>query len=432
MNVHESEKIAGILSELGYEATEADEKADVIVFNTCCIRDTAEQRAIGNIGKIKPLKKIKKNLIAAVVGCMTEQHGKTKFFREKYPFVDIVLGTSNIGDLKDAILQKQNENANVYRVLHNDTPTIDENQPVLRSSGTNAWVNIMYGCNNFCSYCIVPYVRGRERSRKPQAILDEVKGLLDEGYQEITLLGQNVDSYMRAENSDYNFARLLREIGKLDYKFRLRFMTSHPKDFNEEVVDAIASSKNICNNVHLPVQSGSSRILEKMNRHYTAEHYLNLIKMTKNALPDVGITTDIMVGFPTETEEDFQETLGLVKEARFSNAFTFIYSVRKGTKAAEMQQIPYDIKRRRISELIKLQNQITKEESNTYFGKSYEILVEDTNGDGKVCGRTESGRLVTAHGNRSLIGTFKTVKITKAQTASLFGEFEDEKTNCEK
>ncbi len=425
MNVHESEKIAGILEELGYTPAGSIEESDIIVFNTCCIRDTAEKRAFGNIGAVKPIKKKNKDLIVAVVGCMTEQKGYDKIFKEKYPYVDIVLGTGNLNLLKEKIIEKREQGKKTYLTQSCNDP-IDETVPQSRTSYPNAWVNIMYGCNNFCTYCIVPYVRGRERSREPEEILKEVRSLVEDGYKEITLLGQNVNSYGNdfSDRPDVNFANLLKAVSEIPGKFRIRFMTSHPKDLTAEVVDVIASSDKIMNNIHLPVQAGSDAVLKKMNRKYDRAHYLALIDMIKAKLPGVGITTDIMVGFPTETEEDFSDTLDLVRKVRYSNAFTFIYSVRKGTAAATMPQIDYQTKRRRITELIALQNEITKELSEEYIGNVYEVLIEDVNKKYKnaVCGRTESGRLVSCVGDPSLIGTFQNILITEARSASLFGK----------
>ncbi len=427
MNVHESEKLAGILSELGYSATDNDEDANIILFNTCCIRDTAERRILGNIGALKSLKKEKKQeLLIAVVGCMTQQNGAAEALRRKFPFVDIVLGANNLEELKTAVTELKKS----YVSVPTDTkPAVIEGTPVLRTSYPNAWINIMYGCNNFCTYCIVPYVRGRERSRSRTAVIDDVKRVLDEGYKEITLLGQNVDSYGSDFTNGDNFLSLLTDVSKLDGKFRLRFMTSHPKDFNSQVIDVIASSHNICNNIHLPVQSGSSEVLKAMNRRYTREKYLDIIDYIRGKIPDCGITTDIMIGFPTETEKDFLETVSLVERVRFSNAFTFVYSPRKGTPAAAMPQLPPEVKKERIKYLVDLQNRISKEISDEYTGKTLEVLIEDVNPkyDGTVCGRTESGRLVTAKGDSALIGSFQDVAITKNRSASLFGEIRGEK-----
>lgn len=434
MNVHESEKIAGLLEGMGYKQAEDSQPADIIVFNTCCIRDTAERRALGNIGVTKQDKKLNPNLIIAVVGCMPQQDNVALSIKEKYPYVDIVLGTRNINVLPDEINKVIKKRANLkkgekkYRCFDTEQPTnyldIDENNPVTRTSYPNAWVNIIYGCNNFCTYCIVPYVRGREVSRDMNNVLDEVRKCVSEGYKEITLLGQNVNSYGNdIDDDNINFATLLREIDKIEGKFRVRFMTSHPKDLNDDIIDAMANSKHICCNLHLPVQAGSTKVLKDMNRRYTREHYLSLIDKIRDKMPNIGITTDIMVGFPTESEQDFLDTMSLVEKVRYSNAFTFIYSPRKGTPASKMEQIPYAIKQERISRLIALQNKITKEISTTYIGNTYEVLCEDVSKhDGMVCGRTDCGRLVTFDGTKDDIGKFFDVRIVRSQSASLFGK----------
>lgn len=425
MNLHESEKISGILSGMGMSAVNEPENADVVVFNTCCIRDTAERRALGNIGKMKELKKKNKNLLIVVTGCMTQQNGFAENMKERYQYVDVILGTHNISDLENQIRIRLEKKKRVAAVLDTDGYIDDETTPVTRTSFPNAWVNINYGCNNFCTYCIVPYVRGRERSRDMESIISECEKLINDGYKEITLLGQNVNSYGNdVPDENVNFANLLREVAKIYGKFRIRFMTSHPKDLTEEVVKAIRDNDKICNNIHLPIQAGSNSVLKNMNRRYTREHYLGLIDMIRRYLPDCGITTDIMVGFPYETEEDFLDTMDIVEKVRFSTAFTFIYSVRKGTKAAEMPQIPYEIKQNRIKRLIARQNEITEEISKDYVGNVYEILVEgmQEKKNGYVVGRTESGRLVSAKGDESMIGEFKNVKITAVKNAQLLGE----------
>lgn len=425
MNLHESEKISGILNGMGMSAVNEPENADVVVFNTCCIRDTAERRALGNIGKMKELKKKNKNLLIVVTGCMTQQNGFAENMKERYQYVDVILGTHNISDLENQIRIRLEKKKRVAAVLDTDGYIDDETTPVTRTSFPNAWVNINYGCNNFCTYCIVPYVRGRERSRDMKSIISECEKLINDGYKEITLLGQNVNSYGNdVPDENVNFANLLREVAKIDGKFRIRFMTSHPKDLTEDVVKAIRDNDKICNNIHLPIQAGSNSVLKNMNRRYTREHYLGLIDMIRRYLPDCGITTDIMVGFPYETEEDFLDTMDIVEKVRFSTAFTFIYSVRKGTKAAEMPQIPYEIKQNRIKRLIARQNEITEEISKDYVGNVYEILVEgmQEKKNGYVVGRTESGRLVSAKGDESMIGEFKNVKITTVKNAQLLGE----------
>lgn len=421
MNVHDSEKIAGILEELNYAPCQTVEDADVVVFNTCCIRETAEQKIYGHIGELKKIKRKKPHMIVAICGCMSQQEGGADRIKDSYPFVDIVLGTSNLNLLREAIVAARNKKRsfNVEFLKYCEEDFVEA-----RTSYPNAWVNINYGCNNFCTYCIVPYVRGRERSRQIVDIMTEVKQLLAEGYKEITLLGQNVNSYGHDLENGENFATLLHEIGKLDGKFRLRFMTSHPKDLSDDVIDAVAQYPNICNNIHLPVQSGSTEILRRMNRRYTRGDYIRLVERIKEKLPDVGITTDIMVGFPGETEEDFNDTLDLVKKARYSSAFCFIYSRRKGTPAYSMEnQIPYAVKRDRITRLLVCQNEVTVEISKTMLGKRYEVLVEGANTHyaDTMCGRTESGRLVNFKCDNSFIGEFVTVEIEQAKSATLWG-----------
>lgn len=433
MNVHESEKLAGMLEGMGAVPAAEGESADVIVFNTCCIRDNAERRALGNIGVVKAEKKKNPALVIAVCGCMTQQDGMADTIKQRYPYVDIVLGTRNISRLPeeiDKVLRTRaaaKKSSKRYRAFDTscvpDYLAADDSSPVTRTSFPNAWVNIIYGCNNFCTYCIVPYVRGRELSRPMSSVLDEVRCAVDAGYGEITLLGQNVNSYGHDLTGGESFAGLLRAIDRIEGKFRVRFMTSHPKDLTAEVVDAMASSDKICSNIHLPVQSGSDKVLKDMNRRYTREKYFSLVSMLREAMPDIGITTDVMVGFPTESEEDFLDTMDLVRRVRFSNAFTFIYSPRGGTPAAAMPQIPYEVKRRRIGELIALQNSVTKELSEDYIGKTYEVLAEDVSEkhENMLCGRTESGRLVTFAGDAGLVGSFVDVRITEARSASLFG-----------
>lgn len=425
MNVHQSEKIAGILNSLEFENTLSTEDADIVVFNTCCIRDNAEQRAYGNIGALKPLKKQKRNLIVAVCGCMTQQDEAAEKLRAKFPFVNIILGTHNIDKIGEAIqlyLQKRRP-----ITLLEENSRLCEGIPELRSSGTNAWIDIMYGCNNFCTYCIVPYVRGREISRPKNNIIYDINCALDNGFKEITLLGQNVNSYKDpSDNSD--FAALLRDIDKISGKFRVRFMTSHPKDFNSEIIDIIKDSDKICNNIHLPVQSGSNSILKAMNRNYTREKYLQIVDEIRSKIPDCGITSDIMIGFPGETDKDFNDTVELVKKANFINAFTFVYSMRQGTPAAKMTQVDPIIKQKRITELVKIQNEISAEQSIKSIGQIYEVLCEDFSekGENMFCGRTDSGKLVTFEGNKNDIGKFINIKIDSAHASALFGTKQEE------
>ena len=422
MNVHDSEKIAGILEGLDYKSCDSVDVADIVVFNTCCIRETAEQKIYGHIGALKKLKRKNPNLIAVVCGCMSQQEGVAEKIKTSYPYIDIVLGTSNLNMLAQAVVdaRKKKKYYNVDFVQYRE-----EDFKQTRTSFPNAWVNINYGCNNFCTYCIVPYVRGREHSRPMNDILSEVKQLLSEGYKEITLLGQNVNSYGHDLANGETFAKLLREIGKLQGKFRFRFMTSHPKDLSQDVIDAIAAYPNICDNIHLPVQSGSNEILRKMNRRYTREDYFALIDKIRKSLPHVGITTDIMVGFPGETEQDFEDTLDLVRRVKYSSAFCFVYSRRKGTSAYSMEnQVPYAVKKERITKLLTCQNEVTKEISSEMVGNCYEVLVEGANFryQNTMCGRTESGRLVNFKCDDSYIGKFVTVLVERASSATLWGK----------
>ncbi len=424
MNVHESEKIAGMLKELGYTRCESMESADIVVFNTCCIRENAENHAYGNIGMLKKLKAAKKDMIIAVGGCLPQQMGKADNLHEKFPYVDIIFGTHNLNKLKDYILLKSQRKKAVIQIEECDGSVYEDNKP-FRTSYPNAWVNITYGCNNFCSYCIVPYVRGRERSRKSENIINEVKALVLEGYGEITLLGQNVNSYNNGVD-DLTFPQLLDTLAKIDGDFRLRFMTSHPKDFSEELARVIASNSKICHNVHLPVQSGSNSILKAMNRRYTREEYLKKIEILKKHVPDCTITTDLIVGFPGETESDFEDTLSLVREVGYSSAFTFVYSPRNGTPAAKMQnQIPEEVSKRRIMKLVELVNSQTREQSVAYVGKTVEILCEGYDEKkGLWLGRDGYGRMGYFESKEDMLGKFVKIKISRANGVSLLGEKE--------
>ena len=425
MNVHESEKIAGILSELGYESCDDINRADIAVFNTCCIRENAENHAFGNIGMLKKLKAQKKDMIIAVGGCLPQQIGKAETLHEKFPFVDIIFGTHNVGKLKDYVFLKQQRKKPVIEIEQTEG-RVDEDCKPLRTSYPNAWINITYGCNNFCSYCIVPYVRGRERSRKAEDILREAEELIKAGYKEITLLGQNVNSYGNGTD-EMSFAELLERVAQIDGKFRVRFMTSHPKDFSEELAKVIAAHDKICKLVHLPVQSGSNEILKAMNRRYTRENYLEKVAILKKYVPDCAITTDLIVGFPGETDEQFNETLSLVKEVGYSSAFTFVYSPREGTVAAKMSgQIPEDVSKRRIMELVELVNAQTRALSQNYVGKTVEILCEGYDEKrGCYLGRDEFGRMGYFKCDKNPVGEFVNIRITEANGVSLMGELTD-------
>ncbi len=424
MNLHESEKIAGILTSMGYTLAKDQDSSDIIVFNTCCIRENAEDRAEGNIGALKKLKRQNKNLIIAVGGCMTQQPFFAQKLHEKFPFIDIIFGTHNLENFKELLTKKLSTKKTVISVDEKEGEII-EGTPKTRTSYPNAWVNITYGCNNFCTYCIVPYVRGRERSRKMCDILEECKELLNAGYKEITLLGQNVNSYGNdIDDEDTNFANLIKQISSLDGKFRLRFMTNHPKDFSENLIKAISESDKVCKSVHLPVQAGANRILKLMNRKYTREDYLQKIKTLRSYIPDISITTDIMVGFPTETEQDFEDTVNLVKEVGFAGAFTFIYSKREGTPAAKMDgQISEEESKTRIMKLIDLQNSINRAQSISYLNKTVEILCEGYDDKKEMyLGRDTYGRMAYFKSRDYLVGEFVSVKIIKTGGISLIGE----------
>ncbi len=423
MNIHESEKMAGLLRGAGYVSTQEKEEADVILFNTCCIRENAENHAFGNIGALKKLKKKNPQLIIAVGGCMTQEAGKAELLKKKFPFIDILFGTLNLEELITLIERKRKEKKRVMEIREKEGEIVEGIVP-FRTSYPNAWVNIMYGCNNFCSYCIVPYVRGRERSRKPEHILAEVKALVEDGYKEITLLGQNVNSYGSDGQTDMTFAELLDAVASIEGDFRLRFMTSHPKDFNRDVVEVMKKHRKICRLVHLPVQSGSDRILKEMNRRYTSEKYLKEIKMLKEILPEAEVTTDIIVGFPGETEEDYLATEKLVKEVDFASAFTFVYSKRTGTKAATMEnQVDEKVQKDRIMRLVELVNSLTRKKSEKYLGKTVEILCEDYDEKKKLyMGRDEFGRMGYFTSARNCIGELVKLKVTKVNGISLYGE----------
>lgn len=423
MNVHESEKIAGILREKGYQnEVGSQEEADIIVFNTCCIRENAENHAFGNIGALKKCKKKNRNLIIAVGGCMAQEEGKAQLLKEKFPFLDIIFGTHNLNELGDLIDRVRANRKKQVSLLTERSQTEDGVVPV-RTSFPNAWVNITYGCNNFCTYCIVPYVRGRERSRKAEAVLEEVRSLVQEGYKEITLLGQNVNSYNSDGAGGMSFPELLDACASIEGRFRLRFMTSHPKDFTRELCLVMKKHDKICKSIHLPVQSGSSRILSLMNRRYTREKYLDEIKMLREVLPGCAVTTDMIVGFPTETEEEFEETLSLVKEADFASAFTFVYSPRTGTKAAVMDgQIPEDVQKERIMRLVDAVNENTRRHSAAFVGRVTEILCEDYDEKkGLYLGRNEQGRMGYFTSDHNVIGEFINLKVERASGVSLYG-----------
>ena len=422
MNVHESEKLAGTLTSLGFSQAQDMKNADVIVFNTCCIRDGVEQKIYGNIGSLKKLKKLNKNLIIAICGCMSQAYGRIDIIKNKFPFVDIIFGTHNIHLFKEYLLDKIENNKNSFDVWDKERGIFEGTDIKRDNVFSNAWVNINYGCNNFCTYCIVPYVRGRERSRKKEDIILEVRDLISQGYKYITLLGQNVNSYGNdIDDNNINFANLLKEVSNLDGDYRIKFMTSHPKDLSEEVIKVIASNDKISKVIHLPIQSGSNEILKAMNRKYTREHYLNLITLIRSYIPDAYISTDIIVGFPGETEENFMDTYNLINEVKYDGVFAFMFSRRSGTIADTLpNQIDEETKKDRIHRLLALSKSITKEKNKQLIGKTFNVIsIKETEFGYEVM--TDSGK--TMYVNEKLqANQFYTVKVSKFYNNRIFAE----------
>ena len=424
MNEHDSEKIAGMLERMGYVKADNKKDADLILFNTCCVREHAEKRTFGNVGFIKEIKENNPALITAVCGCMMQQREVAKRLASRFPFVDMVFGTNEL-HIFPIMLERVMNGGRVFEIKDNDGE-IAEGLPIKRTEGFSTFVNIMYGCNNFCSYCIVPYVRGRERSRKADDIVEEVRRVVEtEGFTEVTLLGQNVNSY---NDEGVRFPELLRRVNAIEGLKRLRFMTSHPKDLSHELVTSMAECDKVCEHIHLPVQSGSNRILELMNRRYTRERYLDLIRDLRENVKGVEITTDIIVGFPTETEEDFEDTLDIVRKVGFSAAYSFAYSVRPGTKAAVMDgQIPESLKKERLARLNAVIMESAVGANDKYMGEEGEILVEgrDTRGEPMMFGKLPSLKMVYVNGDESMIGEYHRVRITGTRFNSLSGEIID-------
>lgn len=423
MNVHESEKLAGILEEKGYLPAEKENDADIIVFNTCCVRETAETKILGNLGIVKKLKETKPDLKVCVCGCMAQKKGEAERLKKRCPFINLIFGTHNLYKF-DQYLDEIMSGQNVVEVWDTDK-TLPEKTPIKRSDSVNAWVNIMYGCNNFCSYCIVPYVRGREISRSEQDVLQDVKTLISEGYKEITLLGQNVNSYGNDFSDKSNhFAALLEKCASFEGDYKIRFMTSHPKDLSEEVVKTIASCDKLADFIHLPVQAGSDRILSLMNRRYTSGQYLEKIDMIRSYIPDAGLSSDIMVGFPTETEEDFSDTMNIVKKVGYNNLYTFIYSRRSGTPADKMEQVELATKKRRIKELIALQFEIGCDLAKKCVGKTYRVLCDGY--DGKTAsGKSSCEKAIYFPSDINPVGKFVNVTVTHTKNNQLYGEIKN-------
>lgn len=429
-NVNDSQKLLGMLIEMGYTITEDREIADIIIFNTCAVRENAEDRVYGNLGALKKLKKTRPDLIICVCGCMVQQEHIADTIRAKYRHVDLVFGTKALWRFPSLLMRTLEHREKVFDLSGKDS--IAEGIPTFYEGGARAFVSIMYGCNNFCSYCVVPYVRGRERSRNEEDILSEIRALSKEGVTEIMLLGQNVNSYGKDRGEEEAFANLLQKVCKIEGISRVRFMSSHPKDISPNLLSTMAKEEKIPNQLHLPLQSGSNKVLSDMNRRYTREKYLEIINLARSLMPDISFTTDIIVGFPTETDDDFNDTLDVLREARFESIFSFIYSRRKGTRAAEMESVftkeEADL---RFKKLLEVQNEISFLESQKHVGQIQEVLVEGASKSDPdiLSARNYANKVVNFKGDKSLAGKYVKVKITKAQTWVLFGELIEEKEN---
>lgn len=422
-NEADSEKLAGMAEAMGYEITHQAEDALLIIVNTCAIREHAELRALSLIGQYKHLKAKRSDLILVICGCMVVQEHRIRDIKCRYPYVDILFGTASIHQLPE-LLYKRIQSGK--RILQPDSliPNMVEDIPIHRESAYRAWVSVMYGCNNFCSYCIVPYVRGRERSRKKEAIVSEVRTLIEQGYRDITLLGQNVNSYGKDLDSSYDFADLLRELDGIPGDYRLHFMTSHPKDATQKLIDVMASSEHVAKQFHLPMQSGSNRILKAMNRRYDFEKYIGIVEYIRQKMPNAVITSDIIVGFPGETEEDFEATLSALRKVRFDMIYSFIYSPRKGTPAAELaEQVPQEVKSTRFERLLAVQNDISYASNQPLQGKILRVLCDGVskNNASLYSGRTEGGKIVFFKGSSEDTGRFLSIEIQRCDTFALYG-----------
>lgn len=423
MNFKDSEKLMGILTEIGYEETD-DEHADFVLYNTCTVRENANLKIYGRLGYLSKIKEKNPDMLIGLCGCMMQEPQVVEKLNKSYRFIDIIFGTHNIFLLAQLLYERLMNGHKIQDIWEGTTEIVEE-LPTVRKYNFKSGVNIMYGCNNFCSYCIVPYVRGRERSRNPEDIIAEIEELVKNGVVEIMLLGQNVNSYGKTLENPITFAELLERIEKIEGLKRIRFMTSHPKDLSDELIAVMAKSEKICKQMHLPLQSGSSRLLKIMNRHYDKEQYLSLVQKLRAAIPDIGITTDIIVGFPGETEEDFVETLDVVEKAQYDSAFTFIYSKRTGTPAAEMpEQIPDDVVKERFDRLLNLVNKISKEKTRILEGTVQEVLVEELNKKipGYVSGRLSNNSVVHFKADERYIGSIVFVKLNEAKGFYYMGE----------
>lgn len=423
MNQHDSEKISYLLETLGYVKENDIEKSDFIIYNTCLVRENAELKVYGQLGALKNLKRKKPEMIIAVCGCMMQTGDARATIISKYKHVDIIFGTKNISRLPSLISRHRSTGEVIVDIEEEDI--LDDDTPINREHPFIAYVNIMTGCNNYCTFCIVPYARGKEISRTPESIVNEIKELASKGYKEIILLGQNVNSYGKTLRPKVSFPELLKMVNEVEGIERIRFLTSHPKDCSDELIDAIANLDKVCENIHLPFQSGSNKILKEMHRVYTREHYFELIRKLKEKVPNITLSTDIIVGFPGETEDDFKDTLSLVEEVKYDQGFTFLYSIRKGTKAAEMNnQIPHEVKQERFQRLVDTMYDIFYEKNKEYVGKTYEVLVEgiSKNNSEILTGRTRGFKLVHFKGGKRNIGQLVNVKITGHNSFALEGE----------
>ncbi len=424
MNVHDSELLAGMLENINYRYTSELENADIILLNTCIIRENAELKVYGKLGELKQYKRKNPDLIIGIGGCMMQQDDPVKEIYKKYKHVDLIFGTHNIHHVPELIREIE-KNRNRIVEVWDEAEGLIPDLPSKRDSNYSAWISIIQGCDNFCSYCIVPYVRGRERSRPLNSIISEAKKLVDDGVLEITLLGQNVNSYGNDLDKKIDFPDLLTELNKIENLTRIRFMTSHPRDLSSKLIDKINSLDKVCEHIHLPVQSGSNSILKQMNRGYTREYYLSRIEEIKNKLPNASISTDFIVGFPGENKDDFEDTLSLVEKVQFDMAYTFIYSPRKGTPAAEKNnQIPKEIKKERLNKLMDLQNRISYQKNQQLIGKKLKILItgESTNNPEKLEGRSRTNKICFVDKNKNLIGNIVEVEIKNAKSWTLEGE----------
>ena len=424
-NVADSERIKGMLHEMGYEFTDELNEADLVLYNTCAVREHAEDRVFGNVGALKSLKKSKEGMKIALCGCMMQQEHIREKIKKSYPFVDLVFGTHAIYQVPQLVFEMLSGGKRVF-FAPDDNGMIMEDVPVYRDRDSKAWLPIMYGCNNFCTYCIVPYVRGREKSREPEKIIEEAKELISLGYKDITLLGQNVNSYGKNTDFGVDFADLLKSINDLDGDFIIRFMTSHPKDCTKKLLDTMASCEKVAKHIHLPFQSGNDEILKKMNRHYTRRQYLDLIGYAKKVMPDISITSDVIVGFPNETEEQFNDTLSLIEEVEFTSIFTFIFSPREGTPAAQMEDaVSYEEKSCRFKRLCDLQEQIAAKRTAKMKGRSYRVLVEgrSKNDTSLLSGRTDGNVIIEFNGDAALIGKYVLVEVTEPLNWIVRGKF---------